>query len=189
MTQTLRPALVLLALLTALLGLAFPLAITGVAGLVMPGRAEGSLIRSGDVVKGSILIGQAFTSDRYFWPRPSATGDAPYNAGASSGTNLGPTSAKLKAMVKAEVDRLRATGVTGDLPADAVTASGSGLDPNISPAYAALQIDRVAKARQMSRDDVAKLVSDMTEGRLLGIIGEPRLNVLALNMALDSRKP
>jgi K+-transporting ATPase ATPase C chain len=189
MTKTLRPAFALLVLFTLLLGLAYPLSITGISLALMPAAAKGSMIVKDGKVIGSSLIGQAFTSDRYFWPRPSATAETPYNAAASSGTNLGPTSQKLKDMVKAEVDRLHATGLTGNLPIDAVTASGSGLDPHISPAYANEQIARVAKARNVDVAKVTALVAGNTEGRSLGIIGEPRVNVLALNMALDSLQP
>lgn len=189
MTQVLRPAFSLLIFFTLLLGLGYPLTITGLAAVVLPGNAEGSLLRRGNAVIGSTLIGQDFRSDRYFWPRPSATAEAPYNAGASSGTNLGPTSAKLKAMVEAEVTRLRATGIQGELPADAVTASGSGLDPHISPAYARLQIDRIAASRNIPREKAEALVAEVTEMPFLGLIGEPRINVLALNLALDSLKP
>lgn len=189
MLANLRPAVVLLLILTALTGLAYPLAITGIAALAFPDNAGGSLIRNGDVVVGSSLIGQDFRADRYFWPRPSATADAPYNAGASSGTNLGPTSAKLRDMVADAVKRQREAGVTESLPADAVTSSGSGLDPHVSPAYAHLQVARVAKARGLAPADLDALVTRQTETPFLGIFGEPRVNVLALNMALDSLKP
>jgi K+-transporting ATPase ATPase C chain len=178
----------MIVLFTLLLGIAYPLAITGIAGTAMPNQAEGSLvIRDGRII-GSTLIGQNFGTDRYFWPRPSATGDAPYNAGASSGTNLGATSEKLKQAVKAAIDNLHKSGILGAIPADAATSSGSGLDPHISPAFALAQVDRVARARKLPVDSVKRLVDDHTEGRLLGIIGEPRVNVLELNMALDSLK-
>jgi K+-transporting ATPase ATPase C chain len=189
MTTILRPSLTLLVLLTLVTGLAYPLSMTGLALALMPANARGSLIESNGQVIGSTLIGQAFASDRYFWPRPSATADVPYNAAASSGTNLGPTSQKLKDMVKAEVDRLQAAGLTGALPADAATASGSGLDPHISPAYAKGQVARVAKARNLDVARLEALVGETTEGRSLGFIGEPRVNVLALNLALDSLTP
>lgn len=189
MSTIFRPALTLLVLFTVLTGLAYPLSITAIAQALMPLSSGGSLITRNDQVIGSALIGQAFTSDRYFWPRPSATAETPYNAGASSGTNFGPTSQKLKDTVKAEVDRLHAAGMEGLLPADAVTASGSGLDPHISPAYARLQVARVAAARDLPVAKVAELVAASEEGRFIGLIGEPRVNVLALNMALDSLTP
>ena len=154
----------------------------------MPRQSGGSLIEKNGKIIGSTLIGQNFSTDRYFWPRPSATGEAPYNAGASGGTNLGTTSEKLKQAVKAAIDNLRKSGIAGPIPADAVTSSGSGLDPDISPAFALAQVDRVARARNRSSDSIRALVSDHTDGRLLGIVGEPRVNVLKLNMALDSLK-
>lgn len=189
MTNVLRPALTLLVLFTLLTGLAYPLSITGISLALMPGNARGSLIDKNGQAIGSSLIGQAFASDRYFWPRPSATAEMAYNAAASTGTNLGPTSQKLKDMIKAEVDRLHKAGIDGKLPIDAVTSSGSGLDPHISPAYAEDQIARVAKARSLDPAKVKALVTAEIEGRSLGFIGEPRVNVLALNMALDSLKP
>jgi K+-transporting ATPase ATPase C chain len=188
MTQIFRPALSLMVLFTLLLGLGYPLAMTGIAQIAFTWRAGGSPVLVDGKIVGSELIGQNFSSDRYFWPRPSATADQPYNGGASTGTNLGPTSAKLKGMVETEVARLRTSGLTGELPADAPTYSGSGLDPHISPAFATAQIVRIAKARGLPEADVARLVEAQIEGRLLGLFGEPRVNVLALNMALDAMK-
>lgn len=188
MLNQLRPALVLTVLFIVLSGIAYPLTITGIAQAVMPSQANGSLIRNGDVVVGSSLIGQNFTEDRYFWPRPSVTADAPYNAASSTGSNLGTTSAKLVERVKADVDRLHAAGVQA-ASADAVMASGSGLDPHISPDFARAQVARIAMARGMPDADVAAMVDRMTLGRLLGVIGEPRVNVLQINLALDEAKP
>ena len=199
MLTHLRPALVLLVLMTALTGLAYPFAVTGIAQVVASGPANGSLIEKNGAVIGSSLIGQAFTSDRYFHPRPSATSapdpadssktvDTPYNAANSSGSNLGPTSQKLVDRVKADAETLKTAGAT-TIPADAATTSASGLDPHISPAFAALQVARVAKARGMQEPQLAALVAQQIEGRLLGVLGEPRVNVLKLNLALDALRP
>ncbi|MDB5524468.1 MAG: K+-transporting ATPase subunit [Rhizobium sp.] len=189
MFNHLRTGVSLLVLFTVLTGLAYPLAITGIAKTVMPGQAQGSPVEKDGTIVGSSLIGQNFATDRYFWPRPSATGDAPYNAAASTGTNLGTTSEKLKQAVKAEIERQHKAGIAGAIPADAATSSGSGLDPHISPAYALAQADRVAKARNLPTDRIKVLVNEHIDGRLFGVIGEPRVNVLALNMALDSLRP
>lgn len=186
MLNQLRPALTLVVIMTLLTGLAYPLAISGIAQAVMPGQANGSLIERDGKVIGSALIGQNFTSDRYFWPRPSATGPDPYNAAASSGSNLGTTSAKLKQRVTVDVARLTATGIAQPVPGDAVTSSGSGLDPHISPAFAEAQIARVAQARGLQPTAVAALVAQHTENPDLGVIGEARVNVLGLNLALDA---
>jgi K+-transporting ATPase ATPase C chain len=197
MLQHIRPALVLIVLMTLLTGVVYPFAITGIATVVFPHRAGGSMIMRDGTVIGSALIGQNFTSEKYFHGRPSATNtpdpndatktvDAPYNAANSSGSNLGPTSQTLIDRVKADVDALRKAGVTGPVPADAVTTSGSGLDPDISPAFALLQVARVAKARHLPEDRVRALVAGEIEGRVLGVVGEPRVNVLELNLALDA---
>jgi K+-transporting ATPase ATPase C chain len=186
MLTHLRPAIVLTLIFIVLTGLAYPLAITGIGQLAFPAQANGSLIRNGETIVGSSLIGQNFAGERYFWPRPSVTADAPYNAGASTGSNLGPTSANLAARAKTDVERLAASGIATPVPADAATASGSGLDPDISPEFAKAQIGRVAAARGVPEQEIAALVDRFTQGRLLGIVGEPRVNVLRLNLALDA---
>jgi potassium-transporting ATPase KdpC subunit len=196
MFTEIRPAIVVLVILTALTGLAYPLAITGLAGMIFPTQAEGSLITRDGKVVGSALIGQEFKSDRYFRGRPSATTTAdpndstktipaPYNAANSAGSNLGPTSKALNDRVKEDVEKLKAENPSTPVPIDLVTTSGSGLDPDISPEAALFQVPRVAKARKMTEDSVRKLVTEQTEGRLIGLLGEPRVNVLALNLALD----
>lgn len=181
MMEHLRPAAVLLAFFTLLLGLAYPLAMTGIAQTVLPFQAAGSpVLRDGRVI-GSALIGQNFIQDGYFHPRPSATA-SPYDAAASGGSNLGPLSRKLIDRISADTAAL---GLKGPVPADAVTTSASGLDPDISPANARSQVARVAAERGLSVADVAALVDAQTEGRLYGLIGEPHVDVLALNLALD----
>lgn len=187
MREHLRPTIVLLALFTALLGLLYPVVVTVVGRAAFPSQAEGSLVRQGVAVVGSTLIGQQFDDPRYFWSRPSATAPA-YNAGASSGSNLGPLNPALTQAVADRVQALRAAdpGNTAPVPVDLVTASGSGLDPHISPAAAAYQVPRVARVRAVAPDRVTALVARFTEPRTLGLLGEPRVNVLLLNLALDS---
>ena len=186
MLNPLRPALVMTGLFTLLLGLAYPLAITGYAQALFPGQANGSLVRGADgAVQGSSLIGQPFAEARYLHPRPSAAGDG-YDGAASSGSNMGPLNPDLADRVGADADALRGeTGAAG-IPADAVTASGSGLDPDISPAYARLQAARVATARGLTVDEVQTVIDRHTETPLLGFIGQPRVNVLMTNRALDA---
>lgn len=185
MLQFLRPALAMMVLFTLLTGLAYPLAITGIGQVAFSGAANGSLLTRDGVVVGSALIGQPFADPRYFWSRPSAAGNG-YDAANSSGSNLGPTSQKLMDRIGATVATLRATGVEGSVPGDAATASGSGLDPDISPDYARLQAARVAEARSLPQQTVDDLVAASVEGPLLGVLGENRVNVLKLNLALDA---
>jgi K+-transporting ATPase ATPase C chain len=196
MLKEIRPAIILLLGLTLITGLAYPLAMTGIAGVVFPKQAAGSLIERDGKVVGSALIGQEFESDQYFHGRPSATTapdpadssktvPAPYNAANSGGSNLGPTSKALNDRVKEDVDKLKAENPNAAVPVDLVTTSGSGLDPDISPEAALFQVPRVAKARKLPEDRVRQLVTENTQGRLAGVLGEPRVNVLALNLALD----
>lgn len=188
MTTLLRPALSIFVLLSAITGLAYPLAVTGVAGAVFPEQAAGSLILKDGKPAGSSLIGQNFSDPKHFWGRPSATAPQPYNASASSGSNQGPLNPALVDAVKGRIDALRAAdpGNTSRVPADLVTASASGLDPHISPAAAMWQAGRVAKARGVPEVQVRALVAAHTEGRQWGLLGEPRVNVLKLNLALDA---
>ena len=189
MTAHLRPALVSLLLLTLITGVAYPLLVTAIAQVVFPYQASGSLIVHDGRVMGSALIGQPFDDPRYFWGRPSGTSPFAYNAGASAGSNLGPTNPAQIVAVQGRVDALHAVdpGNTAPVPVDLVTASGSGLDPDISPAAALYQVPRVARVRGFSPETVRLLVERHTEGRWLGFLGEPRVNVLALNLALDGR--
>ncbi len=199
MLREIRPAILVLVLLTAITGLAYPLAMTAIAGVIFPKQAQGSLIEKDGKVIGSALIGQEFKEDKYFHGRPSATVapdpndssktvPAPYNAANSGGSNLGPTSKALSDRVKEDVEKLKAENPTASVPVDLVTTSASGLDPDISPDAALFQVPRVAKARSMSEDAVRELVTQNTEGRFAGVIGEPRVNVLALNLALDAAR-
>ena len=185
--QEFKPALLMFLVLTVITGALYPLAITGVAGLIFPSQADGSLIQKDGQVVGSRLIGQPFDDPKYFWSRPSATGPMAYNAAASSGSNLGPTNEALKKAVADRVAALKASDPenTAPVPVDLVTASGSGLDPHITPAAVAYQIHRVAKARGLEEEAVKRLVAEHTEERLLGLLGEPSVHVLELNLALD----
>jgi potassium-transporting ATPase KdpC subunit len=190
MKTQIRPAIVSLLLLTLITGVIYPLVITVLAQAIFPSQANGSLIVSNGKVVGSTLIGQPFDDPKYFWGRPSATGPMPYNAAASSGSNLGPTNPTLADAVKSRVEALKAAdpGNTQPIPVDLVTASGSGLDPNISPASALYQVSRVAKARNLSETQVRTLIDRYTESRTFGVLGETRVNVLQLNLALDGVK-
>lgn len=189
MVNQLRPAVVMIALFTLLLGLAYPMAVTGVAQLAFPAQANGSLVRDADgTVRGSALIGQPFAEARYLHPRPSAAGKG-YDAAASSGSNLGPLNEDLAKRVAESTAAIRAEDGPGAIPADAVTASGSGLDPDISPAYARLQAARIARERGVAVNQVQGIIDQHTEGALLGFIGQPRVNVLMTNRVLDARLP
>jgi potassium-transporting ATPase KdpC subunit len=197
MLREIRPAILVLLLLTLITGLAYPLAMTEVAGAIFPKQAQGSLIERDGKVVGSALIGQEFKDDKYFHGRPSATSapdpadssktvPAPYNAANSGASNLGPTSKALNDRIKQDVDTLKAENPSTGVPIDLVTTSASGLDPDISPEGALFQVPRVAKVRGMPEDRVRQLVAENTSGRLIGLFGEPRVNVLALNLALDA---
>jgi K+-transporting ATPase ATPase C chain len=196
MLREIRPAILILLLLTAITGLVYPLAMTAIAGVIFPQQAQGSLVEKDGKVIGSALIGQEFKEDKYFHGRPSATVapdpadssktvPAPYNAANSGGSNLGPTSKALNDRIKEDVEKLKAENPNAPVPVDLVTTSASGLDPDISPAAAEFQVPRIAKARNVPEDQVRQIVVANTKGRLAGLLGEPRVNVLALNLALD----
>lgn len=190
MQSILRPALVMFGALTLVCGVAYPVLVTGVAQAAFPEQARGSLVKQGDRVVGSRLIGQHFSSPRYFWGRPSATAPAPNNGGGSSGSNQGPLNPALHEAVKGRIDALRAADPANraPIPADLVTASASGLDPEISLAGARWQAERVAKARGLATVEVEQMIDAHAEGKAFGLFGEPRVNVLALNLALDAQK-
>jgi potassium-transporting ATPase KdpC subunit len=200
MLREIRPAILILLLLTAITGVAYPMAMTAIAGVIFPKQAQGSLIEKDGKVIGSALIGQEFKDDKYFHGRPSATSGpdpadstktvpAPYNAASSSGSNLGPTSKALNDRIKEDIDKLKAENSSAPVPVDLVTTSASGLDPDISPEAAQFQLPRVAKARNIREDRVQALITENTKGRFGGLLGEPRVNVLALNLALDQAAP
>jgi potassium-transporting ATPase KdpC subunit len=197
MLREIRPAVILLLLLTAITGLAYPLAMTAIAGVIFPKQAQGSLIEKDGKVIGSALIGQEFKEDKYFHGRPSATlapdpadstktVPAPYNAANSGGSNLGPTNKALSDRLKEDVEKLKAENPNVPVPVDLVTTSASGLDPDITPEAALFQVPRIAKARNMPEEGVRKLITENTQGRFAGLLGEPHVNVLALNLALDA---
>jgi len=196
MLREIRPAIVFIVALTLVTGLAYPFAITGIAQVIFPYQAQGSLVERDGQVVGSALIGQEFTSEGYFHGRPSATTTpdpndstktvpAPYNAANSGGSNLGPTNKSLIERIQSDIEKLKQENPSAQVPADLVTTSGSGLDPHISPASALFQVPRVAKARNLAEDRVRQLVAENTSGRFAGLLGEPRVNVLELNLALD----
>jgi K+-transporting ATPase ATPase C chain len=188
--KNLLTAVLMTIVTTVLLGIIYPLVVTGLAQVIFPDQANGQLIRRGDgMTVGSRIIGQPFFGPGYFHSRPSAAGVAGYDAGASSGSNLGPTNQKLIDRVKADVEKLKPENPSQPIPIDLVTTSGSGLDPHISPAAAEFQIPRIVRERELSEPEVRQLIAAHTEGRQFGFLGEPRVNVLELNLDLDNRKP
>ena len=191
MLRQIRSSLGMLLVMTVLTGLVYPFVVTGLAQALFPHRANGSLLERDGKLVGSVLIGQPFDEAGYFWSRPSATSPLPYNAGSSGGSNLGPTNPALKDAVRARVATLRAADPENQspVPVDLVTSSASGLDPHISPAAAEYQVHRVAKARGIGEDRLRQLVAEHTQGRTLGLLGEPRVNVVELNLALDRLAP
>lgn len=191
MRRSIRPAIVALSIMTLLTGVIYPLAITGLAQILFPGEANGSIIADAGRVVGSSLIGQSFTDERYFWGRLSATPGWPYNASASSGSNLGPLNPALAQRAQQRIQALKKDGPVPSpaaIPVDLVTSSASGLDPHISPASALLQVPRIARVRGLPEKTIARLVETHIEGRQFGVLGEPRVNVLALNLALDKMR-
>jgi potassium-transporting ATPase KdpC subunit len=191
MRSLLRPALVFVALMTFLTGVLYPVAITGLAQLLFPSQANGSLVEVNGMARGSRLVGQPFSAPGYLWSRPSATGPTPYNGAASSGSNQGPSNPALHDAVAARIAALRAADstLTAPVPVDLVTASASGLDPHLSLAAAEVQVPRIARARGMTPEVVQAVIAAHVEGRFLGVFGEPRLNVLLVNLALDGQAP
>ena len=191
LSQIIRPAVIFMVVMTIVTGVIYPLVITGIAQVVFHSQANGSLLYEGDKLVGSSLVGQPFDDPKYFWSRPSATGPYAYNAAASSGSNLGPIEPNLTGAFQARIDALKQADPDNrdPVPVDLITASGSGLDPHISPAAAAYQVARVARIRGIERQKVEQLVAEHTEGRTLGLLGEPRVSVVELNLALDGIKP
>jgi K+-transporting ATPase ATPase C chain len=191
LSQVIRPAVIFMVVMTVITGVVYPLLVTGIAQVAFPHQANGSLLYAGDKLVGSALVGQPFDDPKYFWSRPSATAPYPYNAAASSGSNLGPIEPTLIAAFKSRIDALKQADPDNrdPIPVDLITASASGLDPHISPAAAAYQVGRVARARGVDAQKIEQLVAEYTEGRTLGLLGEPRVRVVELNLALDGIVP